>query len=50
MMKNIKDVEKRVGRGGLPKLVAGETEKFDITFFAILLVDDPGKFVYARRT
>jgi len=41
MMKNIKDVEKRVGRGGLPKLVAGETEKFDITFFAILLVDDP---------
>jgi len=27
---------------GLPKLARGETNKFDITFFAILLLDDPG--------
>ena len=27
---------------GLPKLAKGEINKFDITFFAILLLDDPG--------
>jgi hypothetical protein len=27
---------------GLPKLAKGEINKFEITFFAILLLDDPG--------
>ena len=27
---------------GLPNLAKGEISKFDITFFAILLLDDPG--------
>lgn len=27
---------------GLPKLAKGEINKLDITFYAILLLDDPG--------
>ena len=41
-IKKISDVEKRVGKAGISKLAAGSLDKFDLTFFALLLVDDPG--------
>ena len=41
MMKNKQDAQKRIGKQGLDKLAAGAVGKFDITFFALLMLDDP---------
>jgi hypothetical protein len=41
MIKREKDFEQRAGKQALQKLAKGEIDTFDITFFALLLVDDP---------
>ena len=41
LIKSENNFIKKVGKSGLEKLAKGEIDKFDITFFALLLVDDP---------
>jgi len=41
-VKRHQELVKRVGKDGLDKVKAGKMNKWDITLFAILLLDDPG--------
>uniref|UniRef100_A0A6U2IQY0 Calmodulin n=3 Tax=Hemiselmis andersenii TaxID=464988 RepID=A0A6U2IQY0_HEMAN len=41
-LRDTKGAEKRIGKHGLEKIASGDMIKWDITLFAMLLVDDPG--------
>mmetsp|Transcript_42628 Transcript_42628/g.106646 ORF Transcript_42628/g.106646 Transcript_42628/m.106646 type:complete len:1080 (-) Transcript_42628:350-3589(-) len=41
-LKDVKEVQKRLGKHGIDKISSGNMEKWDITLFALLLLDNPG--------